>query len=232
MTGWHPPHAHNGYLDIVLSMGIVGLVVFMVGFIINVWRAGKLSKVSGVYAANWPFFVLLFFGKSSVSKIQRLVSVLAMGAVLTIIMWKIPTVVERFAQLDPQNIGRENPRARMAPVLWEMFLRNPVLGSGPDGYEFELTRRAMPYLIREQQLIVSHNLALLLLVETGILGLLLFAFGLGAGLAAAWRARLASCGALPLALLLPLAIGGATLCNPSHLLVFWVAMAYALAGAG
>jgi exopolysaccharide production protein ExoQ len=62
MTGWHPPHAHNGYLDIVLSMGIVGLVVFMVGFIINVWRAGKLSKVSGVYAANWPFFVLLFFG--------------------------------------------------------------------------------------------------------------------------------------------------------------------------
>ncbi len=176
-------------------------------------------------------FVLLFFGKSSVSKTQRLVSVLAMGAVLTIIMWKIPTVLERFAQLDPQNIGRENPRARMAPVLWEMFLRNPVLGSGPDGYEFELTRRAMPYLIKEQQLIVSHNLALLLLVETGILGLLVFCTGLVGALAAAWRARLSSCGSLPLALLLPLAIGGATLCNPSHLLVFWVAMAYALAGA-
>jgi O-antigen ligase len=43
-------------------MGIVGLVVFFVGFIINVWRAGRLSKISGVYAANWPFFVLLFFG--------------------------------------------------------------------------------------------------------------------------------------------------------------------------
>jgi O-antigen ligase len=175
--------------------------------------------------------VLLFFGKSSISKTQRFGSVLLIGAVLTIVMWKIPTVVERFEQLDPHNIGRDNPRARMAPVLWEIFLRNPVLGSGPDGYEFELTRRAMPYLIKEQQLIASHNLALLLLVETGILGLLLFSSALMAGLAAAWRARLESCGSLPLALLLPLAIGGATLCNPSNLLVFWVAMAYALAGA-
>ncbi len=62
MTGWHPPHAHNGYLDVVLSMGIVGLLIFFVGFAINVLRAGRLSRISGVYSAKWPFFVLVFFG--------------------------------------------------------------------------------------------------------------------------------------------------------------------------
>ena len=119
----------------------------------------------------------------------------------------------------------------MAPVLWEMFLRSPIYGSGPDGYQLELTRRAMPYLIKQERMIVSHNLVLLLLVETGVIGFLLFWFGAGAALAAAWRARLNTCGSLPLALILPLAMGGATVCNPSHDMVFWFAIAYALAGA-
>ncbi len=175
-------------------------------------------------------FVLLLLGHSFGSRTRRFASLLAFAAVLSAIMWRIPTVMERFEEINPQNIGQDNPRARMAPVLWEMFLRSPIYGSGPDGYEFELTRRAMPYLIKQQGLIVAHNLALLLLVETGIAGLLLFSFGLKAALAAAWRARLNPCGSLPLALLLPLAIAGATVCNPSHHMVFWVAMAYGLAG--
>jgi O-antigen ligase len=119
----------------------------------------------------------------------------------------------------------------MAPVLWEMFSRSPIFGLGPDRYTFELTRRAMPYLIKQQRTIVAHNLPLLLLVETGVIGFLVFSFGLKSALAAAWKARHRSCGPLPLALLLPLVIAGATVCDPSHHLVFWVAIAYALAGA-
>ncbi len=33
-------------------------------------------------------------------------------------------------------------------MLWDIFLRSPVYGSGPDQYQFELTRRAMPHLIK------------------------------------------------------------------------------------
>src|SRR5204863_8862260 len=113
----------------------------------------------------------------------------------------------------------------------EMFLRSPIYGSGPDRYQFELTRRAMPHLIRQQKTITSHNLVLLLLVETGVIGFLLFSFGVGTALAAAWRAGLNACGSLPRAVLLPLTIAGAIMCDPSHDLVFWFAMAYALAGA-
>jgi O-antigen ligase len=111
-----------------------------------------------------------------------------------------------------------------------MFLRSPIYGSGPDRYQFELTRRAMPYLIKEQRTIVAHNLVLLLLVETGVIGFLLFSFGVGAALAAAWRARHNACGSLPLALILPLALAGVTVSDPSHHMVFWFATAYALAG--
>jgi len=190
----------------------------------------KTGSRSAVLILAVGVFVLLFLGKSSGSRTRGFASLLLIGALMAAILWQVPTVMERFKEINPQNIGRDNPRARMAPVLWEMFLRSPIYGLGPDDYEFELTRRTMPYLFQVQKLIAAHNLALLLLVETGIIGLLLFSFGLKAALAAAWRARINPCGALPLALLLPLAIGGATVCNPSHYLVFWVTVAYGLAG--
>src|SRR5678816_1687653 len=118
----------------------------------------------------------------------------------------------------------------MAPVLWEMFFRSPIYGSGPDGYQLELTRRSMPHLLKDQRLVVAHNLALLLLVETGLIGFLLFGSGFMTGLVSAWRARLKSCGSLPLALIVPLGLASIILGDPSHHLVFWFAMAYALAG--
>jgi O-antigen ligase len=120
----------------------------------------------------------------------------------------------------------------MLPVLWEIFLRSPIYGTGPDQYQFELTRRAMPYLVREQRTISAHNLALLLLVETGLIGFLLFSFGLKEALIGAWRARVNACGLLPLALIMPLTLAAATASNPSSAPIFWLAMAYALAGGG
>jgi exopolysaccharide production protein ExoQ len=56
-----PFHAHNGYLDILLSIGVVGLVVFLGGFVTYAWRAGKLLQSDEIRGAKWPLFVLLFF---------------------------------------------------------------------------------------------------------------------------------------------------------------------------
>jgi O-antigen ligase len=187
-------------------------------------RTAILTLVMGVLA-------LLFLGKAFGSRLTRAAALVMLGAVVALILWRIPTVVERFDEINPQNLGSHNPRARMAPVLWEMFLRSPIYGSGPDQYQFELTRRAMPYLIQQEKSIAAHNLVLLLLVETGVIGFLIFSVGVGAGVIAAWRARHKPCGSLPLALLLPFVIGGVAVCNPCHFQIFWLALAYALAGA-
>jgi O-antigen ligase len=175
--------------------------------------------------------LLLFQAESFAPRTKRYTSLALVGAVLVLIVWQEPTTMERFKDLDAHNPGKDNPRARMAPVLWEIFLRSPIYGSGPDQYQFELTRRAMPYLIRDQKTIAAHNLALLLLVETGLIGFLIFSAGLWMALAAAWRARLKASGYLPLALLLPFLVSGLVLSNPTTYHVFWFAIAYALAGA-
>jgi O-antigen ligase len=176
-------------------------------------------------------FVLLFEGKAFGSKWRRVACLLLLAAVVAVILWQIPTVMARFGEINTQNIGEHNPRARMVPVLWGMFLRSPLYGLGPDGYHWELTRQAMPYLFDEGILIDSHNLLLLLLVETGIIGLLLFSMGVKEALVSAWKARLSFCGPLPMALLLPMVICGATISQPGYSSAFWLAMAYALAEA-
>ena len=191
----------------------------------------KTGSRTALLLVAMGILVLLFQAESFSSWPKRYLSLALLGAVLVAGVWQVPTVMERFKDLDAKNPGKDNPRARMAPVLWEMFLRSPIYGSGPDQYEFELTRRAMPYLIREQKTIAAHNLMLLLLVETGFIGFFIFSTGLWKALAAAWKARIKYCGYLPLALLLPFVIAGMVLSNPLGDHAFWFAIAYALAGA-
>jgi O-antigen ligase len=173
--------------------------------------------------------VLFAQGRAFGSRTKRFAMIVLTGAVLAGVMSQVPVVVQRFAKLEGSRLTDQEGRARMIPVLWEIFLRSPVYGSGPDHYQFELTRRTMPDRFREQILVSSHNLALKLLVETGLIGFLLFAWCVKAGMVSAWKARLKRCGCLPLALLLPLVIAGCIAAEPSHYLVFWFAMAYALA---
>lgn len=190
----------------------------------------KTGSRTALFLVAVGTIVLLLQAEAFSSRVRRYSSLLLIGAILAGVLWQVPTVIQRFQDLDPHNIGHNDPRARMAPVLWEMFLRSPIYGSGPEQYTFELTRRAMPYLVREQRTIVAHNLALLLLVETGVIGFLICSAGLWAALAAAWRARLKPCGFLPLALFLPLFLCAVFMGNPASQHVFWFALAYALAG--
>jgi hypothetical protein len=199
-------------------IGLVGIGLAKTGS-----RTAVLMVARGV-------FVLLFQANAFSSKARRYGTLLVIGAVLALAVAQSPMVLMRFQKVTT-NIQQQEARVRMFPVLWEIFLRSPLYGSGPDQYQFELTRRAMPYLVRDQKMIVSHNLVLLLLVETGVIGFAIFSTGLWKTLTSAWRARRNSGGLLPLALLVPFIVAGLILSNPTPHYTFWLVVAYALAGA-
>lgn len=192
----------------------------------------KTGSRSAVLVLAAGVIVIMVLARGVDSKVRRITSVFLLGTMVALALWQIPTVLERFEIINVRNLGENNPRARMLPVLWEMFLRHPVFGMGPESYSFELTRKAMPYLLARGETIGAHNLVLLVLVETGIVGLLVFSIGPLKALAAAWRARLTPAGPLPLALFLPLVLAAATVSQPMFLPIFWLAVAYALAGGG
>ncbi len=232
-------------VGITYAIGVIILIGFSMSSKVKLSRRGlvfpiialigialaKTGSRTALLAVAVGVLVLMFQARSFSTLTARYAVVILTGAVLTVTIWQVPTVIERIGDLDPQTVRRHEPRARMVPVLWEIFLRSPIYGSGPDQYMFELTRRAMPYLLKDQRLIGAHNLILMVLVETGIIGLLVFSAGLGQALVAAWRARLRPCGSLPLAIFLPLFIEGLISGNPTTNQAFWFTVAYALAGA-
>jgi len=206
------------------------LVIFPLTAVLGIGLA-KTGSRTAILMLGMGVMVLMLQPGSFGARTKQVVRLLLIGAVLAGVVWKIPTVMTRFGWLAKYSVEQQEGRVRMFPVLCEVFLRSPIYGSGPDAYRFELTQRAMPYLLKEGRTIASHNLALLVLVETGIIGFLVFSSGIKAALVAAWKARVYPCGLLPLALFLPFAITSVSVSDPSNSMVFWFAMAYALSGA-
>ena len=189
----------------------------------------KTGSRAAVLILAMGIILLVLQGRAFGSRTKRLGILLLIGVVLAGIVWRIPTAMKRFEQLEGSDVRRQEGRVRMVPVLLEIFQRSPIYGSGPAGYEFELTRRAMPHMIKDQLTTNAHNLALKLLVENGLVGFFLFAAGVKPALVGAWKARLTTCGSLPLALILPQVMAGMAVLDPSYNLTFWFAVAYGLA---
>ncbi len=57
---WVAEHAHNGYLDILLDVGLLGFALFGIGFLVTLWRAGKSFRFSENFSQRWPLVFLLF----------------------------------------------------------------------------------------------------------------------------------------------------------------------------
>lgn len=61
LLGREVAHAHNGFIDLMLQMGILGLLLFMIGYIISIKKGVILLKSHSSIVAEWPFLFLLFF---------------------------------------------------------------------------------------------------------------------------------------------------------------------------
>ncbi|MEA5595383.1 O-antigen ligase family protein [Rivularia sp. UHCC 0363] len=58
--GFVPPHAHNGFIDIMLDVGFVGFFLFLISFGIVYFRSLKLAYGSENLEDMWPLAYLLF----------------------------------------------------------------------------------------------------------------------------------------------------------------------------
>ena len=58
--GWHPIHAHNGFLDILLDSGVVGFSIFTFGYLLLFVKAIKRTRYALYLFEVWPLVYLVF----------------------------------------------------------------------------------------------------------------------------------------------------------------------------
>jgi O-antigen ligase len=59
-VGWHPPHAHNSYLDMWLDLGYPGLALLAYMLVSLFLKAAKLYRVSSSRSAGFPLMFILY----------------------------------------------------------------------------------------------------------------------------------------------------------------------------
>src|ERR1019366_881272 len=59
-VGWTPAYAHNGFLDVILGLGFLGLAVFAIGYAILWRRAFTFARQYPGPAGLWPCMFLAF----------------------------------------------------------------------------------------------------------------------------------------------------------------------------
>ncbi len=57
---WQVPHAHNGFLEIWLELGLAGVTVFLWGYLVYLVKALRWLRISPELFASWPFIFLAF----------------------------------------------------------------------------------------------------------------------------------------------------------------------------
>lgn len=60
LTSFEAVHAHNGYLDLTLDLGLLGLGVFIAGFFLNFLRALMSARNTETMEGLWPVLYLTF----------------------------------------------------------------------------------------------------------------------------------------------------------------------------
>jgi O-antigen ligase len=70
---WNAPSGHNGWLDLAISLGVVGIAIYTIDLAITLWRASRLSMASpaGVFALGFLAQFLLFATSESIIAAQN-----------------------------------------------------------------------------------------------------------------------------------------------------------------
>jgi exopolysaccharide production protein ExoQ len=58
MVGWMPHESHNGFIDILLELGVIGLVIFALNTVIALSRTVKLVARERTLESQWPLLML------------------------------------------------------------------------------------------------------------------------------------------------------------------------------
>lgn len=111
---WNAPSGHNGWLDLAISLGLVGVGLFAIDMAVNLWRAGRLSLRSptGVFAIGFLAQFLLFAMSESILLAQNSI----LWATYAFVGAKLALEAKASQSITPHSAAASVGAARTAPA--------------------------------------------------------------------------------------------------------------------
>ncbi len=114
---WNAPSGHNGWLDLAISLGFVGVAIYTIDLVVMLWRAGSLSLTSptGVFAIGFLAQFMLFAMSESIILAQNSVLWATYAFVGAKLALQAKTQQAGFQSMTPQSTAPSVGAARTAP---------------------------------------------------------------------------------------------------------------------
>lgn len=108
-TGWQAGHAHNGFLELGLGLGLFGLLLFALGFFGAFLRAVSWTQTIDAQQTIWPLLYLTFFLLSNLSYTTLLQQ--------NSLWWVLYVATTLSTFLPYAKVGTKNQPSEMKPDL-------------------------------------------------------------------------------------------------------------------
>ena len=110
--GWNTPHAHNGFLDILLQLGVVGMLVFLFALFTAARNGVRMVRADHGSVALWPLLFLSFLVLYNITETTVLQqnNVYWSFYAATVFAWMAPSWVRRqeaLAEPETEDVGAE-----------------------------------------------------------------------------------------------------------------------------
>jgi exopolysaccharide production protein ExoQ len=67
-NGFIPPHGHNGFIDLALDVGLIGVLLFAISYLVAYFRALKLGYATKAPENMWYMAFLMFFLMNNITE--------------------------------------------------------------------------------------------------------------------------------------------------------------------
>lgn len=125
---WNAPSGHNGWLDLAVSLGLVGVAIYTIDLVVTLWRAGRLSLASpaGVFGLGFLAQFLLFAMSESIIIAQNSI----LWATYAFVGAKLALGREAFQSITPLSTAPSVGAARTAPASTARTVSSSIRSAG------------------------------------------------------------------------------------------------------
>ena len=166
------PYGTFPHPNVVSAFLVIYLTIFLFGVTVRL----KMRKFQFIYLLVFLVALVLAYSKAAFGAIAigflttlrssvRLVLIIILGGFLFLLFFRF---------FPPSQVASIAERLLLSQAAFDIAIKNPILGIGSGNFTLALSRLNLFSLSEIRLLQPVHNVFLLILVENGIVGLLLF----------------------------------------------------------